>query len=220
MNRYRISSNEIASNSSEGRFSQAGISMAVGRRRGDYQSGVRAMIRSEEILKNVRVASPCPMSWDRMEGDDRVRYCGNCKLNVYNLSDMDREDAARLVSEKEGRLCVTFYQRRDGSVLTRDCPVGLRAARKKMAMALAVCFAMFLSVFAWGAKPDEHATGDDTSALVRLKTRVHQIEPFKTVLDWIYPARVMGGPPPITGRTVGVMAAPPAQTPRQTPKGG
>ncbi len=71
------------------------------------------------------IASPCPASWDEMKGDERVRFCDECELNVYNLSDMSEEEALKLVEEREGRLCVRFYQREDGTVLTSDCPVGM-----------------------------------------------------------------------------------------------
>jgi len=74
------------------------------------------------------IASPCPASWDDMEGDDRVRFCPECELNVYNLSAMTEEKALKLVEEREGRLCVRLYQRRDGTVLTTDCPVGTAKA--------------------------------------------------------------------------------------------
>src|SRR6516162_8887116 len=36
----------------------------------------------------LRVASPCPADWNAMQGDDRVRFCGQCEKNVYNLSAM------------------------------------------------------------------------------------------------------------------------------------
>ena len=75
-------------------------------------------------LENVRVASPCQTSWEKMQGDDRVRHCQECKLNVYSLSEMTRKDAERLIAKSEGRLCVRFYRRADGTILTRDCPKG------------------------------------------------------------------------------------------------
>ena len=75
-------------------------------------------------LKDVRIASPCSADWDKMYGDDRKRFCGDCKLNVYNLSGMTREEAEGLIMRAEGRLCVRFYKRRDGTVITQDCPVG------------------------------------------------------------------------------------------------
>ena len=85
------------------------------------------MSRFSDPLSRVRVASPCPADWDRMIGDERVRFCGQCELKVYNLSAMTKTQAEDLVCGTEGRLCVRFYRRRDGSILTQDCPVGLRA---------------------------------------------------------------------------------------------
>src|SRR5215467_15227721 len=78
-------------------------------------------------LNSIQVAAPCPMSWEKMTGDDRVRHCQECKLNVYNLSDMTRREAENLIANREGRLCVRFYRRADGTILTRDCPRGLQA---------------------------------------------------------------------------------------------
>jgi hypothetical protein len=66
-----------------------------------------------------------------MTGDDQVRFCGACEKHVYNLSAMTRDEAERLLVEREGRLCVRFYQREDGTVLTADCPVGVRRRRRR-----------------------------------------------------------------------------------------
>ena len=90
------------------------------------------MKQSLAILNEIRIASPCTASWDAMRGDERVRFCDHCRLHVYNLSEMKAEDAAALVERTEGRLCVRFYQRRDGTMLTRDCPIGLRAIRRRI----------------------------------------------------------------------------------------
>ena len=75
-----------------------------------------------------------------MIGDERVRFCGQCELNVYNLSAMSTLEAESLIARTEGRLCVRYYRRKDGSIITQDCPVGLRrlkarAARIKRAVA-------------------------------------------------------------------------------------
>lgn len=40
------------------------------------------------VLRDIRIASPCSADWDRMCGDDRVRFCPECQLNVYNFSAM------------------------------------------------------------------------------------------------------------------------------------
>jgi hypothetical protein len=81
------------------------------------------------ILDEIRIASPCNADWDEMTGDAHVRFCGKCEKNVYNLSSMTRADAEALVREKEGRMCVRFYQRSDGTLLTQDCPVGVEKRR-------------------------------------------------------------------------------------------
>lgn len=81
-------------------------------------------------LENIRVATPCRADWNRMEGDDRVRFCQSCAKNVFNLSAMSKAEAEKLIAEKEGHLCVRYYQRADGTVLTDNCPVGLRAVRR------------------------------------------------------------------------------------------
>jgi hypothetical protein len=78
------------------------------------------------LLDNLRIASPCAQSWEEMEGDERVRFCWRCEKNVYNLSALTREEAERLVFEREGRMCARFYRRADGTILTSDCPPGRR----------------------------------------------------------------------------------------------
>jgi hypothetical protein len=65
-----------------------------------------------------------------MTGDDRVRFCGECRLNVYNLSSMSRTEAEKLLRKQEGRICVRFYERADGTVMTQQCPRALAAARR------------------------------------------------------------------------------------------
>lgn len=93
-------------------------------------------------LSNIKVASPCSQDWNEMIGTDRKRFCGECKLNVYNLSGMSRREAENLLMNSEGRLCVRFYRRADGSVLTKDCPVGWQAIKRRVSRA-ATAFASF-----------------------------------------------------------------------------
>ena len=78
-------------------------------------------------LKGVRIASPCTADWAAMEGDEKVRHCGACRLNVYNLSAMDVEEAAERILQDDP-VCIRFYRRADGTILTRDCPIGEAAA--------------------------------------------------------------------------------------------
>ena len=106
-------------------------------------------------LKNLRVAAPCSANWDDMEGDERTRHCAQCKLNVFNLSDMSQAEAEALIKNKIGRLCVRFFQREDGTIITDNCPVGLRALRNRLAwisagLAAGFFFAASGALAAWG----------------------------------------------------------------------
>jgi hypothetical protein len=67
-----------------------------------------------------------------MLGNQRSRFCGECKLNVYNLSGMSQREAENLLLNSEGRLCVRFYKRADGTILTKDCPVGWQAIKQRV----------------------------------------------------------------------------------------
>lgn len=79
-------------------------------------------------LDDVRVASPCHVAWDAMKGDGRARFCGDCKKNVFNVSNMTKADAEQFLHDRLGSdTCIRFYRRADGTLLTDDCPVGLRA---------------------------------------------------------------------------------------------
>jgi hypothetical protein len=93
-----------------------------------------------------------------MTGDERVRHCGDCQTSVYNLSDLTREQAAALITEHAGDLCVRFYQRADGTILTRDCAVGARRRRRRRVIAGAA------AVLAGGAAFAARLVHDDTEA--------------------------------------------------------
>lgn len=112
------------------------------------------MARFTNMLEHVRVAAPCPADWEQMRGTEQVRFCEQCSLNVYNLSDMTRKDAETLIMKTEGRLCVRFYRRADGTIITSNCPVGLAAIRRRAsrivraALSTVLTFLAGLGVFA------------------------------------------------------------------------
>lgn len=103
------------------------------------------MDRGNRPLESLRVASPCSASWDDMPGDDAVRYCGVCQLNVYNLSGMTRAEAETLINGSGGRLCVQLFRRADGTIMTADCPTGLRTIRRRLAQFAAALVALVFS---------------------------------------------------------------------------
>ena len=117
----------------------------------------------------LRVASPCSADWGNMVGDDRKRLCYSCKTNVYNIAELTALEVQQLVANREGRLCIRLYRRTDGTVLTKDCPVGFRAYQKRVARfagaALAAIFGLFSISF--GQKDDKDEVRDKTIQIVR-----------------------------------------------------
>jgi hypothetical protein len=85
-------------------------------------------IRRRLPLDKLTMASPCSAEWNDMVGDDRVRRCGGCQKDVYNLVGLSPADAERVIAGRELEICVRVYRRADGTLLTTDCPVGV--ARK------------------------------------------------------------------------------------------
>src|SRR5262245_56686154 len=81
-------------------------------------------------LDMITVANPCTVPWDSMAGNEEVRFCTHCRQHVYNLSEMNRADAKALVQRTDGRLCVRFYRRADGTVVTRNCQKAWTATRR------------------------------------------------------------------------------------------
>ena len=104
------------------------------------------MTKPGASLDLVQIASPCHVSWDDISGDERRRFCEHCNLHVYNLSDMPQVEAEAFVSQAEGRTCIRMYRREDGTVLTRDCPVGLRAVRQRLVRAVAALAGLLLAL--------------------------------------------------------------------------
>lgn len=106
------------------------------------------MTANSAKIDRLRIATPCPISWEQMTGDNRVRFCDHCHLNVYNLSELSRIEAEKLIVSTEGRLCARLFRRTDGTVLTKDCPVGLRALRMRVSKRAAAVFALVASISA------------------------------------------------------------------------
>lgn len=115
-------------------------------------------------IDQMRIATPCPIAWEQMTGDERVRFCAHCQLNVYNISELSRTETERLVASTEGRLCARLFRRADGTVLTKDCPVGIRALRRRVAKRTAAIFAavVSLSAAAFGQQSSENGQSECT----------------------------------------------------------
>jgi hypothetical protein len=159
------------------------------------------------VLDNVRVASPCEEPWETMTGDDRVRHCGRCDLDVFNLSSMTKDDAESFVGGRLGldRTCIRYFERRDGTILTQDCPAGWRRVQRRLFLVTAGVFS-FLTLGAIAAFAGTRAVTCHTSSAT---------DPFESGFVQTLIALFSGQPiAPPQAPTAGIMVyVPPPATP-------
>jgi len=150
----------------------------------------------------IKITSPCPARWEDMGGDDRVRFCDQCRKNVYNLSAMTAHEAQELMTEKSGNLCARVYQRADGTVMTEDCPVGVKLYWRKTKTAVAGCGAAVLFVLtglaALGRDRASAASGKRDPVTEFAQNTVWQVKEWLGLNPPARPITVMGAicPPP------------------------
>lgn len=94
-------------------------------------------------LDQIQIPVPCASDWEEMTGNDRIRYCAECKKNVYNLSKMTRREAEALIATKRGGLCARIVRNPDGTIHTETLPAilpadGRRASPVAAALVMAI----------------------------------------------------------------------------------
>lgn len=161
--------------------------------------------RQLPLLDRARIASPCPAKWEDMRGDDRRRFCNKCEKHVYNVVAMPRAEAEAMLRDAvEGTAempCLRIYRRNDGTILTADCPVGVKRKRRRAVVAGAAISAGFGLAAAAMLTP---TTGD-------VAVEPHELAPEDADLtagQLVVPA-VM---PPMVGSATVPYPPPPAKT--------
>lgn len=140
------------------------------------------MGRRPHHLKNLKIASPCPAAWSEMTGDDKVRHCKLCSLNVYNISAMSTEEAEAVLDAAAGRrMCVRFYRRADGRVMTRDCPIGFREAREKALSHLGAAAAFLVTTLIFPLRPSRISASERWVA-GGVEAPLKQVRPARTTM--------------------------------------
>jgi hypothetical protein len=114
-----------------------------------WRPGMAIPLPTLDLLQTLTIATPCTIPWERMTGDDRSRFCGECRRQVFDLSGMIAAEAKELIGNTQNTPCVRFYRRPDGRVMTSDCAVGIRTQvwkrlRKRAAWAASLFAILFL----------------------------------------------------------------------------
>ncbi len=172
------------------------------------------MNKKQAVVNNIRIATPCSVDWDEMKGDDRVRFCQSCKLNVYDFSEMSSREIVDLIAEKEGgRVCAQLYRRKDGTVITRDCPVAVmrvkKAYKRSVACVLSIVAGLGFSMPGWAddnsyqrlggaiaVDPIESAPSvlpvERGKCIMPAVVKEKEPEPLNQILPWVLVATIFG----------------------------
>jgi hypothetical protein len=93
-----------------------------------------------------RAATPCSTLTDEpTRGTGRARYCWRCGLDVYDVASLAPADARAVMGLAGGAPCPALYVRRDGTVMKRDCPVGVRRNRVQRWLGVASAVVVLLA---------------------------------------------------------------------------
>jgi hypothetical protein len=120
-----------------------------------------------------------------MVGDERVRHCSECNLNVYNLSAMTKREIEQLVAAHQGqRLCTRFYRRADGTVITQNCPWSFRALKRRASRVAGAVLSALLSA---GAAFARNNTSQNSAPAAESQQRqsgmvVQVVDPWNAVV--------------------------------------
>ena len=159
----------------------------------------------------VRIASPCSEKWESMAGDERVRHCARCRMKVFNVKELTEVEVRALFLKADGRVCGRVYRRPDGTVLTKDCPTGLAAVRRKALVAMTMVVAMVLAVVGFRAKGCSTGVSASggwfertlTARFIDARETLRQTRTLGPLINELYPQRF----------TAGEMVAMPPSTP-------
>ena len=100
----------------------------------------------KNFLDSMTIPSPCDADWDSMIGNDQMRFCEHCNLDVHNISSMTRTQAQRLVSRSNGRLCVRYHSDSTGQPLTLPLIQKLHRINRRVSRIAAGAFTASLSI--------------------------------------------------------------------------
>ncbi|HKQ52973.1 MAG TPA: ankyrin repeat domain-containing protein [Pyrinomonadaceae bacterium] len=100
-----------------------------------------------DVLDRIHVAAPCRADWDKMAGNEQVRFCLHCSKHVHDLSKITRNDARKLVAASGGSLCVRYQKRPDGTLKTAEhAPQPLTQIKRRLSRIAAGAFTASLSL--------------------------------------------------------------------------
>jgi hypothetical protein len=96
--------------------------------------------------ERLAVSEPCSAEWGSMVGNERVRFCTHCQLQVHNLSKITPRQALDLVLRSGGRLCLRIERDPAGLPRTRAFGEQLYQIRRRASRLAAGAFGAALTL--------------------------------------------------------------------------
>src|SRR6267142_5191546 len=107
---------------------------------------IRRRTMAKNFLNSLTIPSPCTADWNSMIGNDQVRFCEHCSLDVHNISLLTRSQAERLIARSKGRLCVQYHHDAAGRPVTLPVAQKLHRIGRRVSRIAAGAFTATLSV--------------------------------------------------------------------------
>src|SRR4029079_18148159 len=104
---------------------------------------------------------------------------------VYNISELTQDQAESLIEEHEGKMCLRYFQRFEGTTMTKDCAVGWAAFKKRTLLIGGAAAAIVISVFSF------LTLGAFAATLAANGVRVRS--PIQVIDEMLFPRAVAGG---------------------------
>lgn len=109
---------------------------------------------------------------------------------------MTTRDVEKLLAGTQGRICARLYKRFDGTVLTKDCPVGIRVIRRRVSRVAGACvtavFSFCLTVMGQRATQEEKSCPNRAKITIE-KTDGHRF-PIRGIVKDPNGAVIAGAP--------------------------
>jgi hypothetical protein len=156
----------------------------------EVRSSLELINPPRPLRMRLRLVRGCDMRWENMVGDARVRHCGACDREVYDLTAMSADEVEAFVEARQHDLpCVRLHARPDGRYQDGPCAPAERRHLTRAALAAAgLGLSGLLSVLASESHaevPSAHRRADDIAT--------HPfVEPIPEPCPWPAPEPTLG----------------------------
>jgi hypothetical protein len=121
-------------------------------------------------IDKLGINSPCTADWNKMKGNDRIRYCEECKRYVHDFSRLPRRQVQDLIAASPGRICARLTYNEDDSVIFLDSRTLSRSESQK-ASPLATAIVTAMITISTGIALPVFASPPVTSSIVQGELR-------------------------------------------------